>query len=191
MSILPEANETMVRAAQPARVGIRLRAFLLDYALFLGYALVLFGAAVLFSSPLLPLFSGSATTAQATGFAVLTLPVTLYFAIAESSVWQGTWGKRRLGLQVVDRAGKRLGFGRSFLRSAVKFLPWELGHYAVWQFRSPAGETESQATVALIVVYGLLAVYIALPLVTASRRSLYDYVAGTQVTVGRPDVSEI
>lgn len=62
----------------------------------------------------------------------LTLPVILYFAIAESSRWRATVGKRALGLRVQTVTGARVGLGRSLVRSAIKFLPWEIAHAAIW-----------------------------------------------------------
>ena len=43
-----------------------------------------------------------------------------YFSFAESSRWQGTPGKRLLGLRVTDLAGARISFGRASLRYLVK-----------------------------------------------------------------------
>jgi uncharacterized RDD family membrane protein YckC len=37
----------------------------------------------------------------------------LYFALMESSIWQGTLGKRALGIAVTDLNGKRISFGRA------------------------------------------------------------------------------
>lgn len=177
----PNARPTAhsARHPEPARLGIRLRAFLLDYLLFLGYAACLVAVAALLRTAVEPLFTASAASAQLTGFIMLTLPVILYFASTESSPQQASWGKRRLGLRVVDGRGERIGFGRSLVRSAVKFLPWELGHYTVWQWSD--GELPPPALAALVLAYALVAAYIVLPLVVQSRRSVYDLVAGTRV----------
>lgn len=43
-----------------------------------------------------------------------------YFAIMESSSWQGTVGKRIMGIQVADLNGARITLGRATLRLAVK-----------------------------------------------------------------------
>lgn len=54
----------------------------------------------------------------------------LYAAAAEGSALQGTFGKKILGIQVVDREGERIGFGRSILRNLAKILsmiPFGLG----------------------------------------------------------------
>ena len=46
----------------------------------------------------------------------------LYFAILESSVWQGTLGKQALKLVVTDEYGERIGFGRATGRYFAKIL---------------------------------------------------------------------
>ncbi|HUN69643.1 MAG TPA: RDD family protein, partial [Burkholderiales bacterium] len=50
-----------------------------------------------------------------------------YFAISESSSWQGTLGKRLLGLRVTDLNGARIGFGRANVRHLSKLLL-----YPIW-----------------------------------------------------------
>jgi uncharacterized RDD family membrane protein YckC len=63
--------------------------------------------------------------AQLAGIAVLTLPVTLWFAGWEASPGGATPGKRMLGLRVVTTGRERLGWPRSLLRTALKFtIPW-------------------------------------------------------------------
>ena len=61
-------------------------------------------------------------------FLLLVLPVVLYFALLECSSWQASWGKRKMGLRVIDMHGIRLSFLRSLIRSLLKFVPWELTH---------------------------------------------------------------
>ena len=74
----------------------RLLAFALDYLV-----LAVWGAALFALSPLLPDgWFDAPLRAQLTGFLLLTLPVVLYFAFGESSPWQGTLGKRALGVAV-------------------------------------------------------------------------------------------
>ena len=54
----------------------------------------------------------------------------VYSAIAEISSLQGTFGKKLLGIKVVDRDGHRIGFGRAFVRNISKILsliPFGLG----------------------------------------------------------------
>src|SRR5260370_15657724 len=84
---------------------------------------------------------------HAMAFLSLTLPVILYFAIAESSQWQATVGKRALCLRVQTGAGARVGLGRRLARPAVKFLPWEMAHTAIWHVpASPSCQCRIQST---------------------------------------------
>jgi uncharacterized RDD family membrane protein YckC len=46
----------------------------------------------------------------------------LYFAVMESSGWQGTLGKRALGIGVSDLQGRRISFGRASGRFFGKIL---------------------------------------------------------------------
>ena len=83
----------------------RVAAFALDYIIILGYLL---GIALL-SLLVNQVFSvnqwlfGDRVLAQFVAFLLVTLPVTLYFAVSESSMQQATWGKGRLKLKVADR----------------------------------------------------------------------------------------
>ena len=46
----------------------------------------------------------------------------LYFALMESSTWQGTLGKKALGLEVTDLEGRRISFGRATGRFFAKII---------------------------------------------------------------------
>ena len=46
----------------------------------------------------------------------------LYYSLCESSSWQGTVGKKVLGLRVTDLDGQRISFGRATGRHFAKFL---------------------------------------------------------------------
>ena len=57
------------------------------------------------------------------GFLVMTVGVTwLYYALSESSSWQGTLGKKMLNLTVTDMAGQPISFGRASARYFSKFI---------------------------------------------------------------------
>lgn len=90
----------------------------------------------------------------------ITLPVAMYFALNEASGRGATLGKRLLGLRVSDMRGGRLPLGRSLLRSALKFAPWELAHTA--SYRIAATET--------VTTWQLGVVSASLLLVTLFRR---------------------
>ncbi|MFZ0477170.1 MAG: RDD family protein [Halobacillus sp.] len=160
----------------------RLYAFLLDYLIIVLYGvLVVGGISFILRSTITPLFSHSPVTAQWTGFLLITLPVSLYFMIGEQSIWQGTVGKRMMGVRVVDQAGRRIGIGRSILRTTIKFLPWEAAHFAVWHLLLPSDFSERTLYFILSAVYITVFLYLILPLTNPKRRNIYDWAAGTVV----------
>lgn len=178
---------------QPASLRSRSAAFALDYVLIAAYLglLVALGLAVRLAAPdASSALFGSPIRGELTGFLLLTLPVTLYFAISEHSAAEGTWGKRRLGLRVVTRDGGRLGLGRSLLRSGLKFAPWELAHAAIWQFTFAGPRPPAALDVVLGAVWLLVGLNLLSALIDGRNRALYDLLAGTAVVQGRPPHAE-
>lgn len=112
-------------------------------------------------------------------FLTLILPVILTFSYQEGSTRQATFGKRRLRLIVTDATGQPAGFRRALVRSGVKFLPWQLGHTAV--FHLVAGST-SAVFVVISIGAQLFVLMSLLVMVADSRhRALHDWAAGTRV----------
>lgn len=50
----------------------------------------------------------------------------LYFTVSESSGWQATFGKRVVGIRVVDEEGRRIGFGRANARYWSKICSYSI-----------------------------------------------------------------
>lgn len=169
--------------SRAAGVWSRAAAFALDYLLILVY-LVLIAAIGLFLNSLFAtwdwLFS-ERVRAQAAGFLLVTLPVTLYFAFGESSVRRATWGKAKLRLQVTDVHGGRVRFWRSLARTALKFVPWELSHTLIWTIAFSTGEAPVWANYGFVLVYGLLGLNVASLVLTKRRQAVYDVLARTCV----------
>jgi uncharacterized RDD family membrane protein YckC len=125
--------------------------------------------------------------AQLAVFAVLTVPVTLWFAWSEAAPRGATPGKRVLGLGVVGLGGAGLSFGRSLGRSALKVaLPWELAHTGVWNVMVWPAEQDAALDLVLFVLANALLAANAVLLLVASGRTLYDRAAGTVVRPVRP-----
>ncbi len=165
---------------------IRTKAFVLDYLIILVYLIVLTVIFLLIdqASDISRSLFASRISAQISGFLLVTVPISLYFAIGESSVHRGTWGKRRLHLAVTDQNGNRVGFPRAVIRTLSKFIPWELSHTIIWQtYFYP--ETSS-----VFILYGFALVYFLIGLsaaslvFTRSHQAVYDFIAGTFVVVG-------
>jgi len=165
-----------------AAFRVRIYAFLLDYLVIVVYGVFVVGTiSFVFQPYLKTLFSSSPLTAELTGFLMMTLPVSLYFIICECSKWQGTLGKRKMGIRVVDDLGRRIGVGRSAFRTAVKFLPWEIAHFAIWRIMLPSGLSEVTVYIILNAVNLAILMYLVIPLTNKKRKNVYDWMAGTGV----------
>jgi len=166
----------------------RTAAFVLDYLIIAVYIGILtaLSLAINAAAPLLiPALFSDPISGQLTVFLILTLPVVLYFSLSESSFHHATWGKRWLGLKVSAPNGDRLTFGRALLRSAVKFLPWELSHTALWRIPGwPAQPSEPPLAASIFFALAwLMIIANVISLVLSHRRqTIYDHVAGSIVT---------
>jgi uncharacterized RDD family membrane protein YckC len=165
----------------------RLVAGLIDFGVIVAYISVLTGVSFAVRSAMRLGFSPPTSVpaklaGQAMAFGVLTLPVILYFALSESSRRQATAGKRLMSLRVTTIAGTRLSIGRSLLRSAGKFAPWELAHTALWQIPGQpfASEPTALNMVGFLAAIGFVAWY-GVSLFVSSRRTPYDRIVATQV----------
>jgi len=110
----------------------RLFAFAVDWLVMLLWGGVLFGAVMIATSGHPPR-PDNPWIAQAIGLLTMTVPVTLFFALCESSAFRASLGKRALGLVVSSDTGERLAFASALRRNAIKFVPWELGHTVAQQ----------------------------------------------------------
>ncbi len=173
-------------AHEPAYAGLRPRllAFALDYlpiaASLVGLTLVSIRLSRLFPAAAGRLFAGP-LAGQTAGFLTVTLPVSLYFALGESSPARATWGKRRLGLIVVSAGGERLSRPRSLARTSLKFAPWELAHACIWQLQFRPEAASPLITAGLALVWLLVGANAAALLLSETRQTLYDRLAGTSV----------
>jgi uncharacterized RDD family membrane protein YckC len=169
-----------------AGLGTRMLAFALDYLPIAGYliGLTLIAQAVTARQPGLVggLFQGP-VAGQASGFVLVTLPVTLYFAVQEASARQGTWGKARCNLKVIGPDGERLSLRRALARTALKFLPWELAHTAIWQAQFASAERSPGVIAGFVLVWALVGANALSIVLRRDRRALYDQWAGTAVVV--------
>lgn len=178
-------------ALHGAGLWTRVKAFAWDYPIIAVYLILLVATGSLlnrfFPQTAAGLF-GSPLRGQMVGFLLLTLPVSLYFALLEASEKQATLGKRRMKLRVVDIRGQRLSLARALGRTALKFIPWELAHTCIWQ----AGAAPGLTTAGFVLVWVLVFANAASLLVDPSRQTLYDRLAGTfvvaenQLEVGTP-----
>lgn len=171
-------------------VGRRLAAFGLDYLVVLAYLIVLgcigWALASGATSDAWGEFVSSPARLELLAFCTTVLPVCAYFALLESSPGGATLGKRRMHLRVARIGGGRLGLGRALLRSAVKFLPWQLAHTSLVHI--PGWPTSPQSppswvVLGMVLVWGLVGFYIVALAVRSDHRAPYDWVAGSHVVL--------
>lgn len=170
----------------------RLAAFALDYLIIATYLVVLLGlgvgATLVIGASGVPGWIESPIILDAVAFITTVLPVTLYFAIQESSPSQATWGKRKMGLKVVNAQGQRLKKLQAFARAAVKFLPWQMAHTSLFHIPGWPFAPEEPALIVvggLILAQMLVAVYLISLGTGKAHRTPYDWVSGSFVIVAR------
>ncbi len=162
----------------------RSAAFLLDFLLLALYLILLLAAGLLLNSALGPWPPPSPLALDAIAFGLTVLPAILYFALQHASPTGASWGKRRLGLRVVDLAGRRISLAQALLRAFLKFLPWHLAHLSLnripgWPF---APQPPAPAVVAGLVLAQLLVLLYLLSLAfMPGHRTLYDLASRTRV----------
>lgn len=161
---------------------LRFKAFLIDYIFIFFYLVILFIFNVFLFPSLQGFFNSSLIVAQFTGILMVTLPVSLYFIISDSRIGGQSFGKRKIGIQVVRNNGEAVSLLHATFRTVLKFLPWELTHFLVYRLVD-IGEGEIPYTYYWIggLIYTLMFVYIMTAIFTKRKQSLYDIVTKTQV----------
>jgi uncharacterized RDD family membrane protein YckC len=128
--VFPEVNAEPVAPLTPAEFRRRLGAAALDAALLSGLWLCLMIGLGLFAAGARGVGVSNAKVESVTPrLAILGTLMTawLYFAIMEGGPNGATVGKRTVGIRVVGRSGRPLGFGGASLRFAAKMLSAGLG----------------------------------------------------------------
>jgi uncharacterized RDD family membrane protein YckC len=166
-----------------ARFWRRAGAFALDYIVILSYLLGLTLLSLLANTwfDLNQWLFKDRFQAQFVAFLLVTLPVTLYFAISETSPRQATWGKQRLKLKVADRSRNGISFWRAFGRTLLKFIPWEISHTLIWQIYFSPEADSAWINYGFALVYLLIGLNIVSLVLTRTNQTLYDLNTGTHV----------
>jgi uncharacterized RDD family membrane protein YckC len=166
-------------------VSGRLKAFGIDYLLILSYILLLSAATLLLSKMAhLDLKRVSPATAELIGFFTLTFPVILYFTLSEANGRGATIGKNKQNLKVISVDGRSASMIQLFTRNIVKFLPWEIAHYFIYQlyyFDRIGVSPPARVTVGLICAQALAIIYLLLIFFSKNNRTIYEWISGTRV----------
>ena len=171
-----------------AKGSDRVKAFLYDNLLIFAYLAALSAVgSVLTFGPFAAQWSGflsSPARMDLVAFVVSVLPVVTYFALSESSAVGATWGKKRLGLRVLDVGGGRLSKGQGFARAFLKFLPWQMAHTAMFHipgFPLESGNPPAWTVTLLVAAWVLVAVYVFGLTSSMGGRTAYDRLVGSHV----------
>lgn len=189
MKKVPEELRTDITNTQYAGLAIRVKAFAYDYLIISGYIILLTASTLIITrtAGLLGIslhWPENPLRADLMAFVTLILPVILYFSLQESSPKQATWGKRKMGLRVVNTNGKKLTRTQALARSALKFLPWQIAHTSIFHIKGFPRAIVEVPTIVLAgfgLVYLLTGAYIASTLISDEKRAPYDRVAGSFV----------
>ena len=117
------------------------------------------------------------------------LPAWVYFTVSDASARGATFGKRWLGVRVARNDGGRPGVMQSLGRTAMKLLPWELVHGSAFALSSDLAAFSTTQAIGLTVANALAIVYLICAIVTRGRRSVHDFVVGTEVSLTGKSVS--
>ncbi len=162
----------------------RVLAFAVDYIAIAAYLVLLVAAGVAaqrFAPSVVRAAFGNPFSGELAGFALITLPVTLYFALAESSAQAATWGKRKLHLRVERLDGQRLSRARAFGRTALKFVPWELAHACIWHITFAGPRPSPLIGAGFALVWLLVGANLVSLLVSRNHQTLYDWLSHSVV----------
>ena len=146
---------------------------------------MLFGGTILISKFFdLKLDNVNPVNGEIIGFATLTLPVILYFTLSENGKYLGTIGKRKIGLQIVNKSLTKASIKQLLLRNCLKFLPWELAHFFIYRlfyFNSLSKTIPDWVLTGLIVSQGLALIYLLCIIFTKNNQSIYELISRTIV----------
>ncbi|MGN7312879.1 RDD family protein [Alkalicoccobacillus gibsonii] len=175
-------NRMVVVYVTYASFFIRLKAFMYDYILIICYLAKLAVVNLFVFPSLQTFFAGSLVIAQLTGFLMVTLPISLYFILSDSTLFGQSFGKKKANIRVVDRHGKSVSIFRLTIRTIIKFLPWELSHFLVYRLvYLEEGSVPLPYTLIGILIYALMFLYIGTALFTKKKQSIYDLLMRTFV----------
>lgn len=118
-------------------------------------------------------------------FPLLTFVDGFHLCRTESGPRRRTWGKRRMGLEVVGLDGPMPRRTQVLLRTVVKLLPWETAHFFIWQFMGVIYREGQDATPRAWIFAGMhtatAAAIVCIVIVLATGRGPHDLAAGTKV----------
>ena len=112
----------------------------------------------------------------------ISLPVWFYFAFLDSCKSNGTYGKRLMNLNVLNKDYlTKISFQKSFMRAIFKLFPWEIAHIGVI-FPEPLYYAKNP-DVRILTIIGIILfmVYFISIAIDKNSQSVYDKILGVMV----------
>lgn len=177
-----------MRTDSDSKLAQRLLGIFVDQLGVFGYAVLLFGVA----AGLMMLILGGLPDAgsmdpwvgELIGIVTLTIPVALYFYLAESGSRQASLGKRVAKVKVTNTAGLPATRRAVATRTIVKLLPWEIAHVCIHHAMSDSAAGRESGTwvmVGMVAANVLLMGNAMIVLFRQDRRGIHDLIAGTRI----------
>lgn len=112
----------------------------------------------------------------------ISIPVWAYFIYFDSYKSKGTLGKQIFKFSVKDTKNQKISVQKSFLRTVLKLLPWEIVHIGVI-FPTPL-YFESEPNLRILSFLGILlfTLYVLSIIINSKKQSVYDKLLGTFVS---------
>ena len=110
----------------------------------------------------------------------VSLPIWLYFILQEMSIKQSTIGKRFMHLKVTDIDNLRISKKKSFVRTLVKLLPWEITHIGLIPIYF---SKDPQPNIGLYLANGLILIFIIYFIIKKGKIAIHDVLSKTRVVV--------
>lgn len=157
----------------------RIKELFIDYICILIYLLILFGVNMGIHLGIWGyILSFSELQSQLIAIVTSVLPIILIFSILDYK--KGSIGKRKANLKIYYR---HKSFKVSMLRNIIKFLPWQLAHIGV--IHGMYSNFDLLAITFASAGMGLAITMLIMGLTRNDKRHLGDFIAGTQVQVGK------
>lgn len=163
----------ILKTDNPIPVKTRLKELMGDWLFISGYLIALFLLAMGFYNLVLggiPAFTEAQS--QLLGFSSSVLPLSIIFAWLDYR--KGSFGKRWASLQLVY---KHRSLSHSFLRSAIKFFPWQLGHLGAIRSAYQADALSIFLSTSSSILF---LIFLLMGLLCKDKRHPADLLAGTQ-----------
>lgn len=107
----------------------------------------------------------------------ISIPAWFYFILLEISDKQSTLGKRFFNLKVTNKQSAPIGIKESFVRTLIRFLPWEITHISLLGIYFVEN---SKINMSIWISNILILIYVITIFITRGNLTIHDYFSRTK-----------